>query len=244
VTRAERVLASRWRSAFLACVLVAISGAVILIWARMDHANSRIDAETTARQSAVAEANRRGGAVSTLAADVRALRAQVQAAGGSPVAPDPATAVSNLPARLTVPIPIPGPAGAPGASGQPGRPGPAGSPGSPGPSGVPGSPGATGVAGASGQDGSAGIPGPAGPAGQDGKDGTNGRDGAPGQPPAGWTWAWTDPVGTVHTYSCGPVDGFDPSSPRYQCSESAPASPTPTPSALSPPPALPDRRRV
>lgn len=238
MTRAEHLLAARWRRVMLACVLVAISGAVILIWARMDHANSRIDAETSARQSAVAEANRRGGAVSTLAADVRALRAQVQAAGGQPVAPDPATAVSNLPARLTVPIPIPGPTGAPGSAG---RPGPAGSPGaagSPGPSGSPGSPGSAGAAGTDGQGGAAGVPGPAGPAGQDGKDGTDGRDGAPGQPPAGWTY--TDPAG--QSYTCVPADGFDPSAPRYTCSPDTPSpSPTPTPST---PAALLDRRRI
>lgn len=181
MTRAEHLLAARWRRVMLACVLVAISGAVILIWARMDHANSRIDAEATARQSAVAEANRRGGAVQTLAADVRALRAQVQAAGQQPVAPDPASAVPSLPARTVVPIPIPGPTGPPGAAGSPGATGPTG------PAGSPGNPGVAGATGPAGQDGAAGVPGATGPQGDPGAAGPAGPTGPPG--PAGPTGA-------------------------------------------------------
>ena len=37
--------------------------------------------------------------------------------------------------------------------------------------------------------------------------------GKDGQPPAGWMY--TDPSGAA--YDCEPVDGFDPSSPRYTC---------------------------
>jgi hypothetical protein len=226
MTRAERVFARRWRSVLLACVLVALSGAVILIW-------HRISAETSAREDAIAEANLRGNAVSTLAADVRALRAQVQAKGGTPVAPDPAKAISNLPDRTEVPVPIPGPAGSPGATGQPG---PAGSPG---PSGAPGTPGAAGTQGLDGAAGQQGAPGPAGPAGQDGKDGADGKAGTNGAPPAGWTY--TDPAGV--SYTCSPVAGFDSSAPRYQCTADTAPSPTPS-SPTSPPVALLDRRRT
>jgi hypothetical protein len=159
MTRAEQALARRWRRALLACVIVALCGAVIIIWARINAADSRVDAEVEARQSAAEEANQRGHAVDTLAADVRALRAQVQAAGQSPVAPDPASAVLNLPARIVVPIP--GPRGEPGLPGVPG---------------TPGSPGASGAPGVAGQDGAAGRD------GVDGKPGADGKDGAPGQP--------------------------------------------------------------
>ncbi len=209
MTRAERVLARRWRTVLLACVLVALSGAVLLIWAKVDH-------EISTRKEAISEANKRGSAVSTLAGDVRALRAQVQSKGGTPVAPDPSKAIANLPDRTEVPVPIPGPPGPkgdPGPSASPGATGPAGSPGAN--STVPGPEGSPGVAGTQGD------PGPAGPAGQDGKDGTDGKDGSNGSPPAGWTY--TDPAGIE--YSCSPVDGFDPSSPQYACSPQAATPP-------------------
>lgn len=234
MTRAEQALARRWRSVLLACVLVALSGAILIVW-------HRISVEISAREQAVAEADLRGNAVSTLAGDVRALRAQVQAKGGTPVAPDPSRAVKNLPARTEVPVPIPGPPGPAGVPGSPGPTGPAGSPGPkstvPGPSGSPGAPGA---AGADGQS-VVGPAGPAGPAGKDGKDGTDGTNGRDGQPPAGWTW--TDPSG--QSYTCTPVANFDPAAPRYQCTADAPASPTPTPTTpTSPPGILPDRRKI
>lgn len=175
MTRAERLLADRWRRVATACVLVALAGAVILIWARMDRASTRITQETVARQRAVAEANRRGDAVSTLASDVRALRAQVQAAGQSPVAPDPASAVPSLPARIVVPIPGPsGPAGAPGTSGPAGSPGPSGATG---PAGLPGAAGQDGAAGPAGPPGAQGDPGPAGPTGPAGPEGPPGPAG-------------------------------------------------------------------
>lgn len=228
MTRAEQLLADRWRRVMLACVLVALAGAIILIWARMDHANARISDEATARQSAVAEANRRGGAVETLAADVRALRAQVQAAGQQPVAPDPASAVPHLPARTVVPLPIPGPTGPQGAPGSPGATGPTGSPGSPGP---------VGATGPAGQGGAAGSPGPAGPQGDPGPAGATGPAGPAG--PAG-------PQGPAGP-SC--PDGYTLQAPSWDpsalvCMRDATPSPTPSSTPPQSPVVLPDRRRI
>jgi len=180
VTRTERALARRWRPVAVLCWLVALSGAVVIIW-------GRIDAEATARQDAVAEANLRGEAVSVLASDVRILRQQVKAAGKTPAAPDPSTAVDDLPARAEVPVPIPGPAGPRGPQGEPGRPG-SDATGSPGASGEPGQPGQPGadstVPGPQGPQGPQGppgadstVPGPSGPPGRDGRDGADGTDG-------------------------------------------------------------------
>lgn len=194
MTRTERALARRWRPLALLFWLVALSGAVVIIW-------GRIDAESTARQDAVAEANLRGEAVSVLASDVRVLRQQVKAAGKTPAAPDPARAVDDLPARAQVPVPIPGPAGPRGPQGEPGRPGTdaTGSPGQPGASGQPGAdstvpgpqgpPGATvtGPPGAQGERGEQGVPGERGeqgPAGPAGPAGPNCPDGYSLQAPA------------------------------------------------------------
>lgn len=178
MTRAERTIVHHWRGIATACAIVALFGLSWALWHRMDADRAASDRRYAA---AAAEANKRGDAVSLLAGDVRALRAQVKARGGTPVAPDPAKAVPSLSARAEVPIPIPGPSG------------PAGSPG---PSGAPGTPGATGAAGTAGKDGSAGAVGPTGPAGPvgptgppgaqgpagpAGKDGTDGRDGQDGQ---------------------------------------------------------------
>lgn len=223
MTRAERVLARRWRSVLLACVLTALAGAVLIIWTRINIEQSRAD-------QLAAEANRRGTAVSTLAGDVRALRAQVQAKGGTPVAPDPGRAIPNLPERTAVPVPIPGPQGVPGPSGAPGSPGPSGSPGTPGSPGSPGQPGQTGVAGQNGMDGAtgpAGATGPQGPAGPQGDQGPAGPQGPPGP---------SCPDG----YSLQPPPG-DPDA--LECRRDASPSPTPSPSP-SPPALLPDRRRV
>lgn len=165
---AQPILAQRWRSLAVAAVLLVLSGAVVLVWLR-------IDAEASARKAAIAEANLRGDAVSVLAGDVRVLREQVKAAGKTPAAPDPSRAVEDLPARAEVPVPIPGPAGPRGPQGEPGSPGPAAT-GSPGPTGPQGEPGAT-VTGPPGPAGPTGPAGPPGPAGQDGKDGADGRDG-------------------------------------------------------------------
>jgi hypothetical protein len=152
---------------------------VLLVWQRVDaETAARKDATNEARQ-AIAEANKRGDAVSTLAGDVRVLRAQIEARGDTPAAPDPARAVDDLPDRAEVPVPIPGPPGPPGSDST--VPGPTGPPGSdstvPGPRGPAGAPGADstvpGPAGPPGADstvpgprGEQGPPGPAGPAGQ------------------------------------------------------------------------------
>lgn len=177
MTRTERVLAHSWRRVVLVCVLAALSGAVLIIWARIDSADHRA-------QQLAAEADKRGGAVTTLATDVRTLRSQLQAAGKTPKAPDPAQAVKNLPDRAQVPVPIPGPPGPPGPSGRPGRDGatPSGMPGSKGDPGAAGGDSTVpGPAGPAGPQGDIGPPGPAGADGKDGRDGTNGRDGTDGQ---------------------------------------------------------------
>lgn len=168
MTRTERTIVDHWRGIVTVCAIVALFGIAWATWHRIDSSDRNYTA-------AAAEANRRGDAVSTLAGDVRALRAQVKAAGKTPVAPDPTKAVSDLPARTEVPVPIPGP------QGPVGSPGPSGSPGSTGASGVAGSPGVVGPAGPAGAAGVQGEQGPAGPAGQDGKDGVDGRDGTDGQ---------------------------------------------------------------
>lgn len=108
--RPNVLLARRWRSLALAAVLLVLSGAVLLVWLR-------IDAEAQRTANVAAEADKRGDAVSTLAGDVRTLRAQIQAEGGTPAAPDPAAAVDDLPDRVEVPVPIPGPTGPAGRKG-------------------------------------------------------------------------------------------------------------------------------
>jgi hypothetical protein len=155
----------------LLCWLVALSGAVVIIW-------GRIDAEATAREEAVAEANLRGEAVSTLATDVRQLREQVKSEGQKPVAPDPSVAVDNLPERAEVPVPIPGEKGAPGRPGQDGSPGADGKPGD---DGAPGTPGQDGEPGKDGAPGADGAQGPAGPAGPEGPQGPPGEEGPQGE---------------------------------------------------------------
>ncbi|MCX4607003.1 collagen-like protein [Streptomyces mirabilis] len=179
---AQPILAQRWRSLAVAAVLLVLAGAVVLVWLR-------VDAEASARRAAIAEANLRGDAVTTLASDVRVLREQIKAEGKTPAAPDPSRAVDNLPDRARVPVPIPGPAGPRGPQGEPGSPGPAVT-GAPGTSGAQGEPGAT-VTGPPGPAGPTGAPGPPGPAGQDGtngKDGKNGADGHDGQTcPSGYS---------------------------------------------------------
>ncbi|WP_333771550.1 collagen-like protein [Streptomyces sp. IBSBF 2435] len=219
MTRAQRVVVRRWRSLATAAALVALAGVVLLIWTRLDH-------EVSARRAATAEADLRGTAVSTLAADVRALRVQVQSAGRTPVAPDPTAAVSNLPARTQVPVPIPGPAGPRGPAGAPGSPGAPATP-VPGPSGPPGpsgAPGAPGLAGAPGTDST--VPGPAGPAGPPGPAGPAGPAGADGQ---------TCPTG--YTLQPTPADPY-----ALVCRQDS--APTPTPTAPATPPAVVDRRRT
>ncbi|WUD72125.1 hypothetical protein OG937_10710 [Streptomyces sp. NBC_00510] len=169
-----------------------------IIWARIDAESSRAD-------QFAAEADRRGTAVTTLADDVRALRAQIRAQGNTPIAPDPGDAVEGLDDRGTVPVPFP----VPGEKGDKGDKGDPGDPGKPAPTLTP----APGASGLPGQD-ATGAPGKDGQDGQDGRDGADGQD---GEPPAGWTWNWTDQLGGTHTYSCTPAPDFDPDAPRYQC---------------------------
>ncbi|MFF4346830.1 collagen-like protein [Streptomyces sp. NPDC001530] len=164
MTGAERAFVRRRHLLWIACALLALTGFSILIW-------QRIDAETRRGDQLAEEADLRGTAVSTLAGDVRALRQQVKAEGKTPVAPDPTKAVSNLPDRAEVPVPIPGPKGDKGDTGSPG---PTGSPGSVGASGEPGAPGAAGA------DGAQGEPGPAGPQGEQGPKGDTGEQGPAG----------------------------------------------------------------
>ncbi|MFH8369208.1 collagen-like protein [Streptomyces sp. NPDC018031] len=226
MTRAQRALARRWRPLVTLCWLVALSGATILIWARISGEAERAD-------QLAAEADRRGAAVSTLAGDVRLLRAQLAADGQTPAAPDPADAVEDLPARAEVPVPVPGPrgpAGTPGQDGADGRDGETGAPGETGADGADGMDGEQGVQGPAGPPGDtgpqgpAGPPGPAGADGQDGRDGTDGRDGqvCPDgyslQPPA------DDPDALV-------------------CRRDGAPAPDPTPSTPTGQPALLDRRR-
>lgn len=174
MTRTERALARRWRPLALLCWLVALSGAVVIVW-------GRIDAETSRADQLAAEADRRGQAVTTLATDVRQLRTQVRGEGETPVAPDPSEAVDDLPARAEVPVPIPGPRG---PQGEPGIPAPTITP-SPGASGAPGRdgsdstvPGPMGPAGPPGDT----VTGPPGPQGERGEEGPRGEPGAAGAP--------------------------------------------------------------
>lgn len=202
MTRAERALASSWRWIAVLCWLLALSGGAVIIW-------GRIEGETNRADQLAAEADKRGNAVGTLASDVRVLRAQVKAAGKTPAAPDPSKAVQGLEDRTKVPVPIPGP---PGPQGPPGKDAPTITP-SPGPTGPSGAPGAT-------VTGPPGPPGPSGPSGAPGQDATgapgkDGRDGKDGQPPASWTFDYRGV-----TYTCHPVDNFDPDNPKYTCDAS------------------------
>jgi hypothetical protein len=169
VTRAQQALAGRWRWIAVFCWLLALSGLAVVGYSFYTQLAD--------------EADKRGTAVSTLAGDVRVLRAQVQAAGETPKAPDPSKAVEDLDDRTRVPVPIPVPGekgdkGDPGASGKPAptitpSPGASGAPGRdgvdstvPGPSGPPGEVGPSGPAGERGEKGDPGEQGPPGPAGQ------------------------------------------------------------------------------
>lgn len=183
MTRTELVLYRNRRLLLLVAVLLTLGGGVAL-------SLILIEREADARRELATEANLRGDAVSVLAGDVRALRAQVEGEGKVPVAPDPTAAVEDLPDRAEVPVPIPGPAGAdgedgvdgePGASGKPGDSGKAGKDGADGADGVAGEPGPVGATGPAGPPGPQGEPGPAGPQGEPGADGADGADGRDGQ---------------------------------------------------------------
>jgi hypothetical protein len=105
MTRTERTIVQHWRGIAVVCAIVALFGIAWATWHRIDGPRDQRYA------AAAAEARPAGDAVSTLAGDVRALRQQVEAAGATPVAPDPTKAVDDLPKRAEVPVPIPGPSG-------------------------------------------------------------------------------------------------------------------------------------
>lgn len=221
--RAQGILARRWRSLAVTAVLAILAGAIVLVWLR-------IEAEADRTMQVAAEADRRGDAVSTLAGDVRVLRAQITAKGGTPAAPDPAAAIEDLPDRAQVPVPIPGPPGARGETGRTGATGPPGAAatGAPGADGAPGAPGpaVTGPAGADGRNGADGAA---------GKDGRDGADGAPGpRGPAGPScpdgYSLQPPPGDPDGLMCRRTD--TPPTPP------GPATPTSSPAALAP-----ERRR-
>nr|WP_206326499.1 collagen-like protein [Streptomyces sp. N502] len=197
---------------WIAAALLFLGGAIGVVWLQGQQQVDRL----------AAEADRRGEAVSTLASDVRVLRAQVQAAGQTPRAPDPGQAVEDLPSREQVPVPIPGPPGPEGEPGEPGSPGPSGSRGSDGQDGTPGAPGPSGEPGADGADGEAGEAGPPGPQGEPGPAGPQGPAGEPGEQgprgpaPSGWTFEYRGAIyectpdgdGSTH-YTCRNTSGGD-----------------------------------
>ncbi|MEV0931544.1 collagen-like protein [Streptomyces phaeochromogenes] len=252
MTSFQRLLAPRWRSVFLVCVLIALSGIAVILWARIDAGDRRAD-------DLRAEADRRGEAVSTLAQDVRDLRAQVEAGGGTPAAPDPSDAVDDLIDRVRVPAAAPGqpgakgdrgatgaggapgPGGLRGPRGESGPPGPSGSPGPAGPSGEPGEPGPAGADGLNGANGTDGAGGAAGPPGSDGSQGYQGPKGEPG--PKGEKGEKGDPGA-----SC--PDGYTLQAPAGDpdalvCRRSGGAAPEPEPAGLLPvPPPLVRRREL
>ncbi|MGW9249765.1 collagen-like protein [Streptomyces badius] len=181
MTRTQHLFYRRRYLLWITAALLALGGGLAIAFLQIDRAEGRAT-------ELASEADRRGDAVSTLAGDVRTLRAQIKAGGETPAVPDPAQAVDDLPARAEVPVPIPGP---PGPAGARGERGPAGEPGaaatpSPGPSGAPGRAGADSTV--PGPAGPQGPPGPPGAAGKDGTDGVDGRDGKDGQTcPAGYS---------------------------------------------------------
>jgi outer membrane murein-binding lipoprotein Lpp len=181
VTRAKRILYRRRYLLWIVAALLFLGGGLALAFLQIDRAQQRGD-------QLAAEADLRGEAVTTLATDVRTMRSQIQAMGGTPAAPDPAKAVEGLPDRAEVPVPIPGPPGPKGDKGDKGDVGPTATP-SPGPSGAAGQAGSDStVPGPAGPKGDTGPVGPAGPPGADGQDGANGKDGADGQTcPAGYS---------------------------------------------------------
>ncbi|MFE3853455.1 collagen-like protein [Streptomyces griseorubiginosus] len=177
MTRAQQALAGRWRWIAVFCWLLALSGLAVVGYSWYTQLAD--------------EADKRGAAVSTLAGDVRVLRAQVQAAGETPRAPDPSKAVEDLEdrARVPVPIPVPGEKGDKGDPGEPGKPAPTITP-SPGASGQPGRDGADSTV--PGPSGPPGAVGPSGPAGERGEKGDTGEQGPPGPAgqscPEGYSW--------------------------------------------------------
>ncbi|WP_241193090.1 collagen-like protein [Streptomyces sp. ADI98-10] len=211
MTRTQHMLYRRRYLLWITAALLALGGGLALAFLQISQAEQHAD------QLAV-EADRRGDAVGTLATDVRTLRAQITADGGTPAAPDPAAAVDDLPDRVEVPVPIPGPpgargqkgeAGTPGEDGRDGEPGADGSPGpavtgAPGRDGADGVDGAQGVQGERGEKGETGATGPAGERGPAGPPGPACPDGYSLQPPA------DDPDALVCRRTSAPTEPEDP----------------------------------
>lgn len=210
MTRTHRQIVSHWRGLATLCAIVALFGIAWATWHRMDAVDQNYAA-------AKVEANLRGEALSVVAGDVRALRAQVEAEGGTPVAPDPTKAVEDLEDRIEVPVPIPGPPGPKGDKGDPGKAAPTITP-APGASGVPGRPGSDstvpgpqGPAGVPGADST--VPGPAGPVGPQGERGETGATGERG--PSGSScedgYSWQTPNWDPDARVCRRDGAPDPS---------------------------------
>ena len=211
MTRAQHALYQQRTLLWIVAALLFLGGAISFVWLQGQQENERLAEQY--RQTR-AEADLRGSAVATLAGDVRALRQQVKAKGGTPVAPDPTKAVPSLSSRAEVPVPVPGPPGPPGPSGAPGKDAPTVTP-SPGASGAPGAPGAsvTGPPGPAGPSGPAGPQGETGPTGPQGEQGPQGDRGPAGPAPSGWTFTYRDT-----TYECTPdSDG----STHYTCRDTS-----------------------
>ncbi|WP_257138363.1 collagen-like protein [Streptomyces sp. rh34] len=200
---------------WLVAALLFLGGAIAIAFLKIGQAEDHAD-------QLAAEADRRGGAVSTLAADVRTLRSQIQAEGGTPAAPDPAAAVDDLPDRLEVPVPIPGATGPRGPKGEAGAPGEDGSDGEPGAAGQPG-PAVTGAPGKDGADGVNGADGAPGERGEKGEKGDPGERGSAGPPGPDC------PVG----YSLQPPPGDPDGLMCRRSSAPGPADPDPSPSSLA-----------
>ncbi|MGW1160345.1 collagen-like protein [Streptomyces sp. NPDC002519] len=205
MTRAQHALYRSRHLLWITAALLILGGAVLLVYVR-------VQAEAHRADQLAAEADLRGNAVATLAGDVRALRSQIKATGGTPAAPDPTNAVKDLPQRAEVPVPIPGPPGPPGPKGDVGSPGPSGSPGASGRNGSNGQPGQPGASGAPGEPGAVGPTGPAGPSGPQGETGPTGPQGdrgPAGPAPSGWSFTYKG-----DSYDCTPdSDG----SGHYTC---------------------------
>lgn len=246
-SRFERLLAPRWRSVFLVCVLITLCGVAVILWARIDAGDRRADQMQD-------EVDRRGKAVSTLARDVRALRAQVRAGGGTPAAPDPSEAVDDLLDRIRVPRPCPARAvrrasagpraraarpGCGGASGPRGEPGPSGPPGPEGQDGPEGSPGPSGPPGDPGPAGADGFTGAAGPEGRSGSDGTQGVQGPRGE--KGELGPKGDPGPACPDGYSLQVPATDPDA--LVCRKAGAGAPAPTPAPAAVLPVLPVLRR-
>lgn len=227
----ERLLARRWRSVFLVCVLVALCGVAAILWARIDAGDRRAD-------EFAAEADRRGEAVSTLARDVRTLREQVRSHGDTPAAPDPSDAVDDLLSRVRAP-------GSPGADGSPGSDGADGKPGEKGARGTGGQEGPSGEQGEQGEPGGKGEPGHAGAPGADGEPGPPGAAGANGeqgpQGPAGSAGPAGPPGAQGEGGAAGPPGPAGPPGERGPRGEAGASGPNcPDGYSLQEPPGDPD----